>query len=107
MAKLAAPRANHLAAIHISEKALGMSRDDAAVLKLQITGHPSSKDMTAQQRARYLAHLAGLQGPRPAPSAPRPPAARKTRKMTAGSKPAPCGTPWQRRAWCTPTPTPR
>ncbi len=79
MAKLAAPRANHLAAIHIAHKALGLSVDDAISLKLAITGRASSKDMTAQQRARYLAHLAGLQGLRPTvphASAKRSPAAR-------------------------------
>lgn len=79
MAKLAAPRANHLAAIHIAHKSLGLSHDDAISLKLAITGQASSKDMTAQQRARYLAHLAGLQGLRPTvphTSAKRSPAAR-------------------------------
>ncbi len=62
MANKPAPlRVNHLAAIHMAQKALAMSADDAVALKLAITGQASSKDMTAQQRARYLAHLAGLQ----------------------------------------------
>ncbi len=54
-------RVAHLAAIHMAQKALGLSRDDAAALKLQVTGVASSADMTAIQRAHYLAHLAGLQ----------------------------------------------
>lgn len=70
MPKAAAPRANHLAAIHMAQKALGMTKEDAAALKLTITGQASSKDMTAQQRARYLAHLASLQG-RAAPVHPK------------------------------------
>lgn len=54
-------RVQHLAAIHISEKALRLNREDAAVLKTQVTGVASSGDMTASQRAHYLAHLAVLQ----------------------------------------------
>ena len=57
-----APRQNHLAAIHIAQKALGMTAEDARALKISITGQASAKDMTAQQRARYLAHLSNLQG---------------------------------------------
>jgi Protein of unknown function (DUF1018) len=63
---------NHLAAIHIAHKALGLSKDDAMHLKLSITGTASAGDMTEQQRKRYLAHLSGLQeragliAPRPA-----------------------------------------
>ena len=54
-------RQHHLAAIHMAEKALRLSREDAAALKAQVTGHASSADMTASQRAHYLAHLAVLQ----------------------------------------------
>ena len=52
---------NHLAAIHIAHKALGLSKDDALALKMSVTGVASAGDMTEQQRKRYLAHLAGLQ----------------------------------------------
>ncbi|MBY0466893.1 MAG: regulatory protein GemA [Burkholderiales bacterium] len=54
-------RGQHLAAIHIAEKALRLAREDAAALKLQVTGLASSGDMNASQRAHYLAHLAVLQ----------------------------------------------
>lgn len=70
-----APRVNHLAAIHIAQKALGLTNEDASALKLAVTGQASSKDMTAQQRARYLAHLSNLQG-RSAPAPKRSVAAR-------------------------------
>ena len=56
----AAPK-NHLAAIHIAFKALGISKDDACALKQAVTGVASAKDMSAQQRRRLLAHLSGLQ----------------------------------------------
>lgn len=56
-----APRKNHLAAIHIAHKALGLSKDDACALKQSVTGVASAGDMTEQQRKRYLAHLSGLQ----------------------------------------------
>lgn len=75
MTKAAAPRQNHLAAIHMAQKALGLTNEDAAALKLAVTGQSSSKDMTAQQRARYLAHLSNLQG-RMAPAPKRSVAAR-------------------------------
>ena len=52
---------NHLAAIHMAHKALGLSKDDALALKQSVTGVASAGDMTVQQRKRYLAHLAGLQ----------------------------------------------
>lgn len=52
---------NHLAAIHMAQKALHLSADDATALKLAVTGKASSADMTEQQRRQYLAHLAGLQ----------------------------------------------
>ena len=56
-----APCKNYLAAIHIAHKALGLSGDDATHLKQTITGVQSARDMTEQQRRRYLAHLSGLQ----------------------------------------------
>ncbi len=51
----------NLAAIHIAQKALGLSSDDAAALKLAVTGKASAKDMTATQQRQYLAHLSVLQ----------------------------------------------
>lgn len=56
-----APRQSHLAAIHMAQKALGLSADDASALKLHVTGKASSADMSALQRKQYLAHLSGLQ----------------------------------------------
>jgi len=56
-----APRQNHLAAIHMAQKALGISADDAVSIKLHVTGKASAADMSALQRQMYLAHLAGLQ----------------------------------------------
>lgn len=66
------PAKNHLAAIHMAQKALGLSADDASALKLAVTGVASSANMSALQRKQYLAHLsslqqrAGLIAPRPA-----------------------------------------
>lgn len=56
-----ATRQNHLAAIHMAQKALKLSADDASALKLAVTGKASAADMTDSQRRQYLAHLAGLQ----------------------------------------------
>ena len=56
-----ANRINDLAAIHIAQKALGMSPDDAEQLKRDVIGKPSAKDMTAAERRKLLAHLSGLQ----------------------------------------------
>ena len=76
---------NHLAAIHIAHKALGLSKDDALALKQSVTGVASAGDMTEQQRKRYLAHLSSLQTrmgvgtpqrPRPAYTPKRAPAQR-------------------------------
>lgn len=55
---------NHLAAIHIAFKALGISKEDAIALKQSVTGKASSADMTDQQRKRLLARLAELQADR-------------------------------------------
>lgn len=56
-----APRQNHLAAIHMAQKALGLSAEDAMGVKLHVTGKASAADMTPMQRKQYLAHLSGLQ----------------------------------------------
>jgi len=56
-----ANRQNHLAAIHMAQKALGLSSDDAQALKLAVTGVASAADMTAMQCRQYLAHLSDLQ----------------------------------------------
>lgn len=61
-----ATRAQHLAAIHIAEKALGLSKEDYAALKRSITGGDvsgveSSAHMNSIQRSQYLAQLAVLQ----------------------------------------------
>lgn len=50
-----------LAAIHMAQKTLGLSTDDASALKLAVVGVASSADMTDAQRRRYLAHLSNLQ----------------------------------------------
>jgi hypothetical protein len=66
-----ASRQNDLAAIHIAQKALGMSKDDAEALKLGITGKASAADMTVPQRRMLLAHLSTLQaiaGGKPKPA---------------------------------------
>lgn len=55
------PRQNHLAAIHMAQKSLGLSKEDATALKLAVTGVASAGDMSATQRSHYLAHLSGLQ----------------------------------------------
>jgi len=69
-------RQGDLAAIHIAQKSLGLTADDAEALKLQVTGKASAGDMTLQQRRQYLAHLSGLQAirdgkPKPAYNGPR------------------------------------
>ena len=56
-----AKRNNDLAAIHIAQKALGLSKEDAQALKLGITGKASAADMTVPQRRMVLAHLSTLQ----------------------------------------------
>jgi hypothetical protein len=68
-------RGGDLAAIHIAQKALGLSTEDALALKLHVTGCASAKDMTLAQRRHYLTHLSGLQAvrlgkPAPTPRAP-------------------------------------
>lgn len=54
-------RQGDLAAIHIAQKALGLSKEDARALKLGITGKASAADMTVPQRRMVLAHLSTLQ----------------------------------------------
>lgn len=56
-----ATRQNHLAAIHMAQKALHLSKDDASALKFSLTGKYSAADMNALQRRQYLAHLSNLQ----------------------------------------------
>jgi Protein of unknown function (DUF1018) len=65
-------RCGDLAAIHIAQKALGLSAEDARALKLHVTGSDSAKYMTLAQRRHYLMHLMGLQGISPGKPAPRP-----------------------------------
>ena len=50
-----------MAAIHIAQKALGLTKEDAQALKLGITGKASAADMTVPQRRMVLAHLSTLQ----------------------------------------------
>ena len=83
MTKPAATSQAQLAAIHIEQKALGLSKDDAESVKLAITGQASAGSMTAAQRAKYLVHLSGLQknaalsrGEKPAYDTKRPAAQR-------------------------------
>ena len=54
-------RNNDLAAIHIAQKALGLTKEDAQALKLSITGKASAADMSVPQRRMVLAHLSTLQ----------------------------------------------
>lgn len=72
-------RKSQLAALHIAQKKLGLTDDDARALKIAITGKASASDMTAAQIRQYLAHLSDLQakaavarGEKPAYQRPRP-----------------------------------
>lgn len=72
-------RRAQLAALHIAQKNLRLSDDDARALKIAITGKSSASDMTASQIRQYLAHLSDLQaraaigrGEKPAYQRPRP-----------------------------------
>ncbi len=56
-----ASRQSHLAAIHMAQKALHMSKEDASALKFNLTGKYSAAEMNALQRRQYLAHLSNLQ----------------------------------------------
>jgi phage gp16-like protein len=60
-ARQPATRNGDLAAIHIAQKELGLSKEDAQALKLGITGKASAADMTVPQRRMLLAHLSTLQ----------------------------------------------
>ena len=78
-----ATRTGHLAAMHMAQKALGLSAEDASALKLAVTGKASAADMNEAQRRKYLAHLSGLQarmgGAAPASARPAPrPALQRT-----------------------------
>ncbi|TAG43989.1 MAG: regulatory protein GemA [Betaproteobacteria bacterium] len=66
-----ASRNGDLAAIHMAQKKLGLSKEDAQALKLGITGKASAADMTVPQRRMLLAHLCTLQaiaGGKPKPA---------------------------------------
>ena len=65
-------RQSDLAAIHIAQKGLALSKDDAEALKLFVTSKSSAADMTLAQRRQYLAHLAGLQAQLPGANAGMP-----------------------------------
>ena len=56
-----ATRQGHLAAMHMTQKTLGLSAEDARALKLAVTGKASAADMNEAQRRQYLAHLSNLQ----------------------------------------------
>jgi phage gp16-like protein len=58
-----AKRPNDLARIHILQKQLGLSPEDASALKLAITGKASSADMSYEQRAKLAAHMERLLPP--------------------------------------------
>ncbi len=80
-----ATRQHHLAAIHMAQKALHLSKEDASALKFKMTGKYSAADMTALERRQYLARLSELQaqvatarGEKPAYTPQRPPAQRST-----------------------------
>lgn len=60
-ARRAPSRNGDLAAIHIAQKDLGMTTEDAQALKLQLVGKSSAADMTVAQRRIVLSHLSGLQ----------------------------------------------
>lgn len=50
-------RTRQLGSIHMAQKSLGLSQEDAQALKLGITGKASAADMSDGQRTAYLAHL--------------------------------------------------
>lgn len=58
---MSAPEKNYIAAIHAVQNKLGIRGEDAESLKIAVVGVGSSKDMTQAQRARYLAHLRGIE----------------------------------------------
>lgn len=63
MSATQAKRPNDLARIHILQKQLGLSPEDASALKLAITGKDSCKDMSYEQRAKLAAHMERLLPP--------------------------------------------
>lgn len=58
---MSAPEKNYIGAIHAVQNKLGIKGEDAESLKIAVVGVASSKDMTQAQRARYLAHLRGIE----------------------------------------------
>lgn len=53
-------RTTDLKRIHALQREKGLQPEDATTLKIAATGVPSSADMNAMQRAKYIAHLHGL-----------------------------------------------
>lgn len=56
-----ANRAADIATIHVLQKQLGITKDDAEALKRQLTGKASSADMSDAQRRRVIGHLRKLE----------------------------------------------
>lgn len=54
-------RTADLKRIHALQREVGLQPDDAAAVKLAVTGVASSADMNALQRAKYIGHLDGMQ----------------------------------------------
>jgi|JI10StandDraft_1071094.scaffolds.fasta_scaffold390155_2 phage gp16-like protein len=75
-----ASRQADLSTIHILQKEVGLSNDDAEALKIALTGKASSADMSFEQRSKVIGHLRRLkvaQAPTtPAYTAQRPKLAR-------------------------------
>lgn len=108
-------RQNHLAAIHMAQKALCLSADDATALKLAVTGVASAADMTASQRRQYrpsgrLASPAAVAQGREALLSAQAPGTRAQQRRRRGRALAqgPCPVAaLAAPAMCAPIPTPR
>lgn len=75
-----ATRQAQLAAIHMAQKKLHLSKEDASAVKFLITGKYSAAEMTDLERRQYLAHLSNqqardavAQGSKPSYTPQRPP----------------------------------
>lgn len=75
-----ATRQGQLAAIHMAQKKLHLSKEDASAVKFLITGKYSAAEMTDLERRQYLAHLSNqqardtvAQGSKPSYTPQRPP----------------------------------
>ena len=55
-----ASRQADLSTIHILQKEVGLSKDDAEALKIALTGKASSADMSYEQRSKVIGHLRRL-----------------------------------------------